>query len=357
MRTTSRFHSEREAVSESAGLGLFGGRVAFLLPVFFSVFAWEAPMVTLVGQVLDFIQDKSGNTSGLHMEGGQQVHFPDSQGNLVSLIVGVGSRVSIEGAFRCGGSRGDCLEPTLITNLDSNRSMSFLAPKRQDPPGMLLDRHHDDAASRAQLGTEGESVPFGNEAAATTIGRAYDHLHRVQAILAYLHILKLQVPGIGQFLDEAKHTYEQSLSRYQARDFVAALEFASASTSLSRVVEIVMNRALRSDTSLPSLVPPPPDIPPPRSEPSFIEDNLGVTRSTLRRIHWVLQNGTLPLEDRTQVRKIASWGDSLYRQARQMYHQAALPDAAELAQAALAGARSAEHVCRKWYSGAGSFGP
>ncbi len=49
--------------------------------------------------------------------------------------------------------------------------------------------------------------------AATEIEHAYDSLHRIQAILAYLHIVKRQVHGISQMHQEAKHTYEQALSR------------------------------------------------------------------------------------------------------------------------------------------------
>ena len=84
---------------------------------------------------------------------------------------------------------------------------------------------------------------------------------------------------------------------------------------------------------------------------SHVEEDLAEAGSVLSRIHWLLENGTLPLEDRTQVRRISSWGDALYKQAQHMYRQTSLPDAAELAQAALAGAYSAEHVCRMWYVG------
>jgi hypothetical protein len=195
-----------------------------------------------------------------------------------------------------------------------------------------------------------EGVNIARNDAARSIGQAYDKLHRIQAILAYLHIMKHRVPGISQFLDEAKHTYVQALSRFAAGDFVGAKEFADASGSLSRIVEIVMSRTLRSDSMLPSLVPPPPkylSVPP---EPVRVEEDLAHVESVLSRIHWVLEHGTLPSEDRAQVRKIASWGDAFYKQARYTYRSSVLEDASEFAQAALAGAYSAEHVCRKWYA-------
>jgi hypothetical protein len=199
----------------------------------------------------------------------------------------------------------------------------------------------------------GETDPSGEHAvrndAARSIGRAYDTLHRLQAILAYLHIMKHRVPGISQFLDEAKHTYEQSLSRFAANEYTGAKEFAEASESLARVVEIVMGRTLRSDSTLPSLVPPPPKRLGSTPETGHVEEDLAHAESVLARIHWVLEHGMLPSEDRAQVRKIASWGDAFYKQAQYTYRNAVLEDASEFAQAALAGACSAEHVCRKWY--------
>jgi hypothetical protein len=53
---------------------------------------------------------------------------------------------------------------------------------------------------------------------------------------------------IGQYLDEATYTYVQALSRYQARDFEAACEFAAASGDRSRLVQILISRAFHSNT-------------------------------------------------------------------------------------------------------------
>lgn len=352
-------------------------------------------MQTVSGQVERFLQDSQGDLFGLVLDGGEVVRFPVKQGHLVTLIVGLGSHVGVEGILHSGSAAEEYWEATLITNFDSKRSVTFLAPKCQVKPGM----RRDSPSSTASLAHPGTSVAKGkleekavedrapeprhlsleetashHEAqpstlpsqpasrswhppnlalndAAVSISHAYDRLHRVQAILAYLHIMKRKVPGISQFLDEAKHTYEQALARYESRNYVAASEFAAASVSLARVVEIIMSRTLRSDTTLPSLVPPPPGHSLHSNEPGHVEGDLAEAESVLSRIHWLLENGTLPLEDRTQVRKIASWGDALYKQARHSYRQAALPDAWELAQAALAGAYSAEHVCRKWYVG------
>jgi hypothetical protein len=200
------------------------------------------------------------------------------------------------------------------------------------------------SASRAQDHPSGD-----RSEAAEVIGQSFDCLHRVQAIVAYLRIVRRDVPGIGQLLDEAKHTYEQSLERFQNGNVAAAREFAAASAGLSRVVEILISRTLRYDSGLPSLVPPPPDLYSHSGDCSRVEADLEEAEFLLARIHWLLEHGTLPLEDRTQVRRIASWGDALFKQAQHSYQLVSMPDAVELAQAALAGAHSAEHVCRKWY--------
>lgn len=93
--------------------------------------------------------------------------------------------------------------------------------------------------------------------------------------------MKRQIPGISQFLDESKHTYQQALSGYEARNFAAAAEFAAASASLSRVVEIIMARTLRSDTSFPSLVPPPPENFFNFTDSGHVEENLAEAESVL----------------------------------------------------------------------------
>ena len=353
-------------------------------------------MQTVSGQIVKFLQGPGGKVHGLILDGGQEIRFPADEGHLLMLIVTVGSHVGIEGIRRSGPSSEEYWDASLITNFDSKRSLTFLAPKCQVQPGMPLPNTPSATASLAHPATSAdvpaaagktpeESLPDVRDLyrkgvsslyraqpssapdvlaihlsrppklmraeSAANIGHAYDCLHRVQAILAYLHIMRRQVHGVGQFLDEAKHTYEQALGRYESRNFLAASEFAAASASLSRVVEIIMSRTLRSDTSIPSLVPPPPEHYFHFTDASHVEEDLAEAGSILSRIHWLLENGTLPLEDRTQVRRISSWGDALYKQAQHMFRQTSLPDAAELAQAALAGAYSAEHVCRMWYVG------
>jgi hypothetical protein len=354
----------------------------------------EDEMVFVSGRVSGFLRDPNGEIKGMLLDKGHEVRFPTPLGKLVSPIIKEGSLVGIEGESRCADFPEGYLQAILITNLDSGQIATLPAPKQQGKPGMWLKPSptetaslgHSDSQSREEeksaspppgsdcetleLGPsevdskplhpasffhallrekDGQAAELTRNEAARSIGLAYDSLHRIQAILAYLHIIKHSVPGISQFLDEAKHTYEQAHARFATADFTGAKEFAEASGSLSRVVEIVMARTLRSDSSLPSLVPPPPGHLGASPEPDHVEEDLAHAETVLSRIHWVLENGTLPSEDRAQVRKIASWGDAFYKQAQHTYRSAILEDAAEFAQAALAGAHSAEHVCRKWY--------
>jgi hypothetical protein len=350
-------------------------------------------MAFVSGRISCFLRNPNGDLRGMLLANGCEIRFPVALRPLVLPIVKVGSFVGVKGTLCADGIADGYMEATVVTNLNSYLSANLPTPNPEGKPGMRFTTptetaslaHHE--STRTELGKVVENqVPHLDDASqgdlndastqtlppgsyfhslvlakdekdaelkrnetAHSIGLAYDSLHRIQAILAYLHIMKHRVPGISQFLDEAKHTYVQALGRFSTQDFAASKEFAEASISLSRVVEIVMSRTLRADTTLPSLVPPPPEQLETASVPEHVEEDLAHAETVLCRIHWVLENGTLPSEDRAQVRKIASWGDAFYKQAQHTYREAVLEDAGEFAQAALAGAFSAEHVCRKWY--------
>lgn len=353
-------------------------------------------MQSIDGKVSKFLYNSMGFLNGFVLGRGQEIRFWVSHANVgaVTETVTVGSRVEVQGDLRRDADGEEYLQAALIANLDSRRTASLPAPVCLGKPGMLSDGAPNTVASLAHLRivdperhVRPSSVADGADAtvalylkrigshpeqsacssdenssgpnpvrppatttdAATAIERAYDGLHRIQAILAYLHIVKQHVPGISQFLDEARHTYEQALARYEAQDFEGAREFAAACRCLSRVVEIVISRTLRSDTSYPSLVPPPPEHPTTCGESSHVQDTLDEVECVLSRLQWLLENGTLPLDDRTQVRRIATWGDAFYQQTRRMYRSGSLEDASELVQAANSAAHSAEHICRNWY--------
>jgi hypothetical protein len=337
------------------------------------------------GKVSMFLYDSKGSLYGFLLGRGQEIRFPVTPQNVRSVrrIARASSQVEVEGELRKDAAGDEYLQALVITNLESKQKATLPTLDGAGETGMLSNGAPNPVTSladlnRTQCSQEGNALKqAGGEDSrmlqpaayfhallarrdgrvaedtrnysAGCISSAYDSLHRIQAILAYLHIIKRRVPGISQFLDEAKRTYEQALGRFGAGDFTAAKEFAEASSSLSRLVGIVMARTLRSDTKLPSLVAPPPKPSWESREPEEVEEHLARAEAVLSRIHWVLENGTLPCEERAQVRKIASWGDAFYKQARRTYRDAIIEDASELAEAALEGAHSAEHVCRKWY--------
>ena len=352
-------------------------------------------MAFVLGRVSRVLRNPDGNSNGILLDDGQEIRFPAAFGHLVSPIITEGCLVGIKGDRSFELSPEGNLTATQIINLDSSETVTLPTTTPEGgKPGMQIkatpivaaslahpaedirakgkSAGSSSASSREAFGanlndidsrplhpvsffhsllreTDGRAPEFSRNDAARSIGLSYDNLHRIQAILAYLHIIKRRVPGISQVLDEAKHTYEQALGRFADGDFAASKELAEASASLSRVVEIVIARTLRSDSTIPSMVPPPPIQMVIAPEPEHVEEDLAQAESVLSRIHWVLENGTLPSDDRAQVRKIASWGDAFYKQAQHTYRDAVLEDAAEFARAALAGAYSAEHVCRKWY--------
>ncbi len=348
------------------------------------------------GRVWEFLRDANGGIEGILLDNGKKIRFSATLWRAISPVVNEGCLVEAEGVPSADGFAEGSLLASRITKLESKQGANLPTPVAGSNPGMPPRPTPTESASlphrvspyrkdenRAEWpvgrdsgtiipdligadsapqhptlsahgflqGNGGQEEELERTRAGRSLWIAYDSLHRIQAILAYLHIMKHRVPGIGQLLDEAKHTYGQSLARFSARDFAGAKEFAEASGSLSRVIEIVMARTLRSDSNLPSLVPPPPAHAGGSSEPEHVEEDLAQAEAILSRIHWLLEHGTLPPEDRAQVRKITSWGDAFYKQARRTYGEAVLEDAAEFAEAALAGAYSAEHVCRKWYLG------
>ncbi len=179
--------------------------------------------------------------------------------------------------------------------------------------------------------------------------QAYDALHRTQAMLAYLKMIRQEKTEIGDYLDEAKHTYVQALTRYQARDFEGAREFAAASGNLSQMVEILISRTFHLSSDYPKLVPIPPEHVLDRNDLGAARSELDRIQQLLARIHWVMANGTLPSEDREQVRKLSVWGADLRRWALRLLDAGAPSETLEFVRAADAAVSSAEHLCKKCY--------
>ncbi len=352
-------------------------------------------MQSLSGRVAKFLPDPSEGLSALRLDGGREIHFLCEYRERVNSIARIGAKIEIKGFLIADSQAGGTVGAVRITCLDSRESIDMDFPDPRSPLEILArplaaksasatkaeDHEKKRTEARPVLNAVVEEKPtktagfsLGTQSspaylrelllehagrlpesmrmeAASAVGHAYDLLHRVQAILAYLHIMKRRVPGISQFLDESQRTYGQALSQFGNGDYSGAIELAAASGQLSKLVEMIIARTLRGDTSFPTLLAPPPKHLGGDTDSSHVEEKLAQVECILSRVHWLLENGTLPLEDRTQVRKIAAWGDALYKQAQHTYRSSELEDAEELVQASLAGAYSAEHVCRRWYLG------
>ncbi len=191
----------------------------------------------------------------------------------------------------------------------------------------------------------------GNDAA-IGIGQAYDGIHRIHATLVYVKIINISInnPGFSPIFDEAKHTYEQALSFYEGGDFEGALEFASASTELSQVLEIIISRALRSDFLYPSLVLLPPEHQTTLDDSIRMQEEFYRVECLLSLIHRIAGNGTSLSEDQEQTLNIASCSEHLLKKARPLLRFAAMQEAIDLVHAAAVTAHAAEHVCKKWYA-------
>ena len=162
--------------------------------------------------------------------------------------------------------------------------------------------------------------------------------------------MNINNPGFSPILDEAKHTYGQALALYEARDFEGALEFASASRELSQALEIVISRALRSDSLYPTLVLQPPEHETTVDDSIRMQEELYRVECLLSLIHRVAENGTSLSEDQTQTLNIASCSERLLKKARHLLRFAEMQEAIDLVHAAAVTAHAAEHVCRRWYA-------
>jgi hypothetical protein len=356
----------------------------------------EDEMEIVYGRVREALPATDGEISGFVIDGGLEVHFPKDSARQVADLVPLGSRLEICGAPYRGPSGDPHIEAKFITNLDSKQSVNLQNPPPPKEPEMssLCASPYTEAASLAPPATEGtndtenslrrktsgrvpaERKPQTNiqptnlrsqtslkdmtdsagghtrtdeDGAARSIELAYDGLHRSQALLAYVKIVDLQAPDVSQMFDESRHTYQQAVSSYQKQDYAVASEFAAASGELSRSVEVVVSRILRVNSSYPTLVPYPPGNQTGIASSSETEANLNRVGKLLARIHWLVNNGTLPSEDRAQVRKIASWSDVFYAKGRQGLQVGAIIEASYFINAAEALAHSAEHVCKQDY--------
>jgi len=309
-------------------------------------------MQAVTGTIRRLLRDSAGEVNGFALDTGLNIRFPSDQAASMLAIVTVGSSVKVHASVR-GNPIGTASLAT-VTNLDSGQSADFLAFSPAHKPEVSTDanappRTEASLAPAPRVVCDPQPLATARNVA-DEIEQAYDRLHRTQAMLAYLVMMRQEQNMIGQYLDEAKHTYVQALSRHQVRDFEGARDFAAASSGLSRVVEILISRTFHSSINYPKLVPPPPEHIHARRDEEAARHDLAGAEQRFTRVHWVTENGTLTSEDRAQVEKLLLWSHLLSRWARRLLETGAVEDAVEFAQAANAAVCSAEHLCRKCYT-------
>jgi hypothetical protein len=358
----------------------------------------EDGMEIIHGTVREILPATDGALCAFVIDGGMEIHFSADRTREVAGLVSLRSRLEICGTPYTGRSGDPHLDAQFIMNLDSRRFINLRDSLPQQSPEvpfmcspteaeaaplappeserMLRDKENSigprdlwrgvsegvrqNSSRRANVTSSGQpsADPTGSlahrvradkDAATRSVELAYDSLHRAQALLAYVKIFDLQTPDLGQLLTESKHTYQQAILNYQKQEYAVADEFAAASGELSRSVELLVSRNLRADSNYPTLVPAPPGRQTGGMSSDDTERSLTRVASLLARIHWLVQNGTLPLEDRTQVRKIASWGDMFYVKGRESLRMGSIAEASYFINAAEAVAHSAEHVCKQDY--------
>ena len=318
-------------------------------------------MPTIVGRISRLLHNAAGEVHGFSLDTGLDVRFPVDRSSQVLAVATVGARVQIQARMPIGPGVRHHSDLTFLKNLDSMESVdvpSFPTPDSPEVPAgncapprwaaPLVPSFRASAGPLDSAHATGASV--GNyRKTIEEIEGAYDQLHRTQAILAYLQILKQEKTSIGQYLDEAKHTYMQALSEYEVHDFEGAREFAAASRSLSHLIEIVISRAFHSAVEYPRIVPLPPEENASRAEDQTARRDLHDIESMLARVRWVAENGTLPSVDRLQVEKIAFWTENLCRLARRFLETNGGDDGVKFTRAAESAVRAAEHLCRRCY--------
>lgn len=184
---------------------------------------------------------------------------------------------------------------------------------------------------------------------AQCIQKAYIAIHRTQAQLAYCKILGKSSPHVGEVFEEAKHAYEQSLDHHRRGEFSVAVEYAAASQELSFTAECRTTNYLRPGSEYPTLVSPPPKREDDAREEAKAAGALNAISGIISRAQECLRNGTLPIEDREQVRKVVSWAEGIYREALRSFRSGDLTGTERLAEAAGATARAAQHLCKQSY--------
>jgi hypothetical protein len=349
---------------------------------------------TVCGRVCRFMSNLTGEVNGFVLDRGLRVCFSADMADGVLEILSIGSRVLVDGCVHVSHIGDTYVDATIITSLDCRKSVKFdCTPLHQAsamPPVTSATRR--DAASPAplewpasEIGRQVEPLPnkaaqasdFGyatnesllpcavrsaedfptcadppgaeepRETAVEGIDQALNSLHRTEVLLVYLLVVNTKGPRIGYHLfDEALHTYEQALSRVEVRDFTGVKQFATASRFLSQAAEILILRTMPWNSDHANRAASCQDPIAAINAATVAHHQLQRVEGLLSRIRLLVNSTTALSRDCAQIQKLVLRGVTLYGQARCFCDAGRIEDAIELAHAAEAVARSAEHLCK-----------
>jgi hypothetical protein len=310
-------------------------------------------MQIIRGRICKLLRGSVGEVDGFSLDIAVDICFSSDQATRVLAVVSVGSRVEIRARMRGDLTGEACADARSITNLDSGQSVDLPVPPTPHSPEVSTyvygsPRKDTPLAPAFETALGLQSLATSSDVAGE-IDRAHSGLHRIQAILVHLKMTHQKNSRLSEYLDEAEHTFVQALIRYEARDFEGARECVAASSGLSRLVEILISRTIRSNTDHPKFVPSPPEDLVARDEKEATQHDLDRVERLIARVRWVTENGTLPSGHRAQVERLASWGERLCHRAHRFLDTGSMEDAMELTQAAGAAVCSADHLCRMCY--------
>jgi hypothetical protein len=316
-------------------------------------------MKTITGRISGLLNDSAGEVNGVILDNGRRVRFSPDRASRVLAIATVGSQVEVQLPLQNSfGSEID-VDAVCITNLDSQQSATLSVSPTTNSPEVSTGVCPPPGAATPLAPSSAhpfEWPPAKHPALQAWIMRrdvvdeieqAHDALHRIQTMLAHFEMMKREQFAISEYLDEAKHTYAQALSRCQGRDFEAAREFAAASSGLSRVVDILISRTFQLNADGLKPVSSGTEHVAAYCDERAAHVDLDRVEHLLDRIRRVTRNGTLPSEDRERVERLSLWSASLHGWARCLLENGVTEKAIDFVQAADAAACSAEHLCKE----------
>jgi hypothetical protein len=209
--------------------------------------AWseEGRMEAMQGKICEILPETADDVFALVLAGGLEVLLPQKWGRKVLDVVSLGSDLEICGYAFCGLAGDPCVNAQFITNLTSRRSLSLreipaspeASPCSPTPVGATPLAPPFAVVAFEQPEDERAAVPCSYPSSTPLLGNISHNLKleqhcapaSVEALIAYVRILDLELPDLTHLMEESKQTYEQAVASYERHECLVANEFADAS--------------------------------------------------------------------------------------------------------------------------------